>query len=266
MRGGLVRDQGGWLPPGTSLVHNRTGYSEMILPPDISSFYYGGLNAGMVPPRPPFPRPPDAQQIAPRPPPAPPPPFAPAPMAPPAPPPVGIGAPGPEPGPPVAGIGPATTAPQPGVGVAGPQGGTGVAPSETGDHLNPAVSKGITSGFAAAGNAAAAAASFGLGGMGGGALGGGIAGLFGQAGKIAKNIANVAASFLVGNVTNGTTDNPYGVTQRATNPTGTSRTLDRSTHYHGDLVTNNLDDYFRRQDLRDKQNHQAAIATYDRYA
>ena len=39
-------------------------------------------------------------------------------------------------------------------------------------------------------------------------------------GKIVEGIANVGASFLVGTLTNGTTENPYGVTQRGTNPTG----------------------------------------------
>lgn len=137
--------------------------------------------------------------------------------------------------------------------------GPGVGAGE--EHLHPAAQKGITSGFAAAGNIAGS--MMGAAGIPGGSF---IAGAFGQAGKIMEGIANVGAAFLVGNVTNGTTENPYGVTQRGSNPTGGTRISDRSTHYHGDLVTQNMDDFFRRQDLREKQDAQASFAGYDRYA
>lgn len=85
----------------------------------------------------------------------------------------------------------------------------GVAPAPSSiDHNLPALSTGITSGFATAGNlvssavsAAAAAGSFGAAGAAGaGSLGSMVSGLFTQGGKIANDAANVVSSFLVGNV------------------------------------------------------------------
>lgn len=301
-------DRGGWLMPGRTLAHNRTGYPELVTP--LPSLWRGGLlrRGVVVPPGPLPPRGPSAQELAPRPRPAPPLPTAPPPMAPVAPPPVGPGAPGEVP-PPVVGpgaapepstpsVGPGAPAPPipsgepapgapplmgmppPGTGVTSADIGTGVGPGETGMHLHPALQKGIASTastLGALGDTALAAGTFGAAGLAGGGGGGGgggmggagglsISGMAAQAGKIITDIANVGASFLVGSVTGGTTKNPYGVTQRATNPSGgTTRSVDRSTHYHGDMVTNNLDEYFRRMDLRQAQDHQASVGTYDRY-
>lgn len=259
-------DRGGWLMPGQSHVDNATGKPELVVPWDqIPSFAYGGLNTGMVqpprPPAPPLPRPPNAIQMKPTPsqqrPVAAPPPPSPPPMKPPAPPPI-ASAPGPPPPPPSPGAPAQAGSPDQSTVVPlrlgpGPGAGAESAPS----HLHPAAAKGITSGFAAAGNIAGS--MMGAAGLPGGSL---VAGAFGQAGKIVEGIANVGAAFLVGNVTNGTTENPYGVTQRGSNPTGGTRISDNSTHYHGDLVTNNLDDYFRRQDLREKQKQQASLGRF----
>jgi hypothetical protein len=98
-----------------------------------------------------------------------------------------------------------------------------------------------------------------MGGMGG--LGGFAAGAFKQGGKIIEGIANVASAFLVGSVTSGTTQNPYGETQHGAKITG-GTVIDHSTHNHGDVYTNNLDDYFRQLDLREAQKGQAMLGHY----
>lgn len=256
-RKGATMDRGGIIGPGTTMVHNYTGHDELVVP----SFLPGGYNTAVMPYKPRPPRPPDA--ILKRP--APPPTAAPKPQVPaiiaPAPPVVtaphqGSGAPpGPEtppapqgPGGSPINLGPVRPA-------------TGVGPAEAGDHVHPALAKGITSGFAAAGNIAGAAASMGLGGA-GGALGGFVSGLFGQAGKIAKGVANVASSFLVGNITGGTTENPYGVTQRGNVPSGGTRVVDASNNQYGDVYTNNLEEYFRTVDRRNAQKAQSGLGRW----
>jgi len=93
-------------------------------------------------------------------------------------------------------------------------------------------------------------------------LGGFVSGLFQQGGKIATNIANVASSFLVGNITGGTTENAYGVTQQASNPTGGTRVVDASNNQYGDVYTNNLDEYFARQQRRDNQRAQSGLGRW----
>lgn len=133
-------------------------------------------------------------------------------------------------------------------------------------HVHPALQKGIDSGAKALGNAAATAigiagslGSFGAGGGAAGGIGSAVAGLIEQGGKIVKNIANVPSSFLVGSVTGGTTQNPYGTTQRSTNPTG-GTFIDQSNH--GDVYTQNLDDYFHRMDIRDSQKAQGILGRF----
>jgi len=141
---------------------------------------------------------------------------------------------------------------------------TGVSSGE-GKHVLPALEKGITSGFATAGNIAGSAISMGMGGAGipgGGAAGQFVQGLFQQAGKIANNVANVASSFLVGNITGGTTENPYGVTQRGSVPTGGSRVVDASNNQYGDVYTNNLDEYFKMVDRRNAQRAQSGLGRW----
>lgn len=302
----LTRDRGGVLPRGTSIVNNFTGSEELVLNKDqIKGFAVGGynngfFNTGVVPPRLPLPPPVQAQVKQPRPAPPPPPanigvqqpPTVPPPA--PAPPPPSIGPPMAQP----PGVGAVPTTPTvPGVGVQTPastvtpaQIGTGAGPGAGQKHLHPAISKGIQSGAATIGKlgdmavaaatmgatmgmggaaAGAAGGAGGLGGLGGGGgMGGGlsVSGMVAQGGKIVEGLANVGASFLVGNVTNGTTENPYGVTQRASNPTGgTTRITDNSQKY-GDVYTQNPDEFFRKLDLRDAQKSQGSLGGYDRYA
>jgi hypothetical protein len=92
-----------------------------------------------------------------------------------------------------------------------------------------------------------------------------VSGMVAQGGKIVEGLANVGASFLVGNVTNGTTENPYGVTQRASNPTGGTRVVDNSQKY-GDVYTQSPREFFKQLDLRDAQRSQGSLGGYDRYA
>jgi len=99
--------------------------------------------------------------------------------------------------------------------------------------------------------------------MGGGA-GGFIQGLFGQAGKIATGIANVGASFLVGNITGGTTENAYGVTQRGSSPSGGTNVVNASKNQYGDIYTNNLDEYFSMMRRREDQEAQATLGHWGR--
>lgn len=130
----------------------------------------------------------------------------------------------------------------------------------SGDHLLPAVRKGIESTASTVGGLAAAAASMGMGGMGGGGAGMLIDGGIKQIGKIIAGVANVGSAALGGLITPGTTDNPYGITQqgqKAQPLIGNSG--DYSTHYHGDLYTQDMDDFMRRQELRDAQNMQAQL-------
>jgi hypothetical protein len=193
-----------------------------------------------------------------------------------------------------------TTPPTPHVGVGAPPGpvqqtpaptvipaqiGTGPGvEGATQSHLHPAVSKGINSAAstigslantavaiaamgatAGAGAGAGAPAAGAAGAAAGGAGGLSVGGLIQQGGKIIEDIANVGASFLVGTLTNGTTENPYGVTQRGSNPTGGTRIVDNSTKY-GDVYTQDQDEWFRRLDLREAQKAQANLGGYDRYA
>lgn len=136
-------------------------------------------------------------------------------------------------------------------------------------HVHPALEKGITSGAKAIGMAASTAigiaasaagsSGFAPGASAAGAIGPYVAGLIEQGGKIIKNIANVPSSFLVGNATGGTTQNPYGSTQRSTNASG-GTTIDQS--HHGDVYTQNLDDYFHQMDIRDSQKAQGILGRF----
>ena len=272
----LTRDSGGPLPVGTSIVRNFTGKPELVLNHHQAQYVGSFLPGGVIPdslPIKPLPKGPDAEKMIPRPnpPPAPvrpnptPPPIVPA--SPPviAPPTSPAGPPGPQS--PVQGPNASPFAPS-------DRSATGSGPGEGGDHVHPALRKGITSGFATAGNlasmainAAAAAGSFGASGAlgaggGGGGLGSMVSGLFQQAGKIANNVANVASSFLVGNITGGTTANPYGVTQRGSVPTGGSKVIDASSNQYGDVYTNDLDSYFKRIDRRNAQRAQSDLGRW----
>lgn len=284
-------DKGGWLMPGLNV--NETRKPEAVLTPGESqafqtiarSLYNGGgagsapmslvsvpppyqptPNASILNPTPPTPAPqiPDAAKMAPGPGSAAPsaaPPMEPTPAPPMAQPPATPAPVAAEPdmttkeAGPATGVIPAIPGPGPGAG------------TESMNHVHPALKKGIRSAASTIGgiasmaiNAAASAGSFGAAGAAGGAAGNLAAGLIQQGGKIIEGIANVPSSLLVGTLTGGTTQNVSGVTQRASNPSG-SKVFDNSSHY-GDVYTNDLDEYFRRQDLREAQATQATLARW----
>lgn len=213
---------------------------------------------GALLPRPPVP---DARELKPRPPAAP---VRPAPAittAPPprpvtaAPDPADIPAPAPPPEP---------STPAPVGGPAPVAASDGSVPS----HTLPAISKGVTSGFAAAGNAvatavqaAAAAGTFGAAGIGGGGGAGSlISGLFAQGGKIANDVIDVGSSFLVGNITPGTTDNAYGETLRPAPRAPQTAPLDGGrTYVFNDTHSDRIVDELRTKDAQDEQ---ATLARY----
>ncbi|MCT7369465.1 aggregation-promoting factor C-terminal-like domain-containing protein [Mycolicibacterium llatzerense] len=194
-------DNGGWLQPGLSMMLNQTGKPEAVLNPAQTQAYQtvaSHLEKQGAAIQPSVPQLPDVRKLAPRgsavipsapttPLPAP---VSPAPVAPP----------------------PAAPADQQPAEApyAGP---TPVAPvSGDGNHNLAAINTGIASTAATLGNiasTAASAASFGAG-AGGGGAGALISGLFNEGGKIATDLVNVGSSFLVGNVTTGTTPNAYG--------------------------------------------------------
>lgn len=261
-----VMDRGGLLMPGTTLVHNYTGKPELVIP----SFYGGGdvnplsyVKPTVPAPAPGVARAPDVQQLIPKV--APPAPAAQAPSVTPSVPPPAAPAP-PTGTPPSAppqqeagpGGAPISLGPRP---ISAP-GGQGDA---EGNHLLPWVKKGIESGAATLGNLAASAATLGAaagGAGGGGGMGAMISGLFQQGGKIVEGIANVGASFLVGNITGGTTANAYGVTQRGNVPSGGTRVVDNSSNHNGDVYTNNLDEYFARKRREENVKAQAALGRW----
>lgn len=255
-------DGGGWVPPGLSMVTNQTRQPELMLNPQQTQAFSdvatavkqgavsqpGGMDkSGRN-------KPPERTDIKPAP-------EAPAPT----PPPIATSPNGPAP---AVATPPAQESPKAGPGSTvtpvniGP--GDVPAPMKAGSHLAPWMSKGIRAGASAIGQAASTAIGVGAGaapvpGAGAaGAIGPYVAGLIQQGGKIVEGVANVAASFLVGNITSGTTQNPYGVQQRGANPRG-STIVDNSTHNNGDVYTQNLDDYFKRMDLREAQKQQAIL-------
>lgn len=261
-------DSGGWLPTGVTTVVNNTTKPELVIPYDrIPGFALGGLNQGaIVPPpvKPLPPRGPDARTINPARPVPPPRPTVTAPV------------PGAA-GPPVPGPA-APTAPQPTEGrqpewTPTPQRTDSTGPStDPLMHLHPALQKGIMSTASVLGNIAATAAQMGMmgagggggagaGGMGGGLMSSMISGAFQQGGKIATNVANVGASFLVGNITGGTTENAYGVTQMPSQPSGGTKVYDASTTI-GSIQTADLDEYYRRENIRQAQRAQGALGSW----
>lgn len=282
-------DQGGILPPGHHMVSNLSGRNELVLPHSVlsrgGSYAVGGLTQGVViPTPPPGPKPapnpiiqaqpkivqaqpkisqpsqqaqaPSVSQV-------------PTPVAQPP------GAPGTSggaaPGAPVqAGPSGSAVTTQPSKEIQGSGPGT-----DKYNHLHPALQKGIRSGAAALGQAASTAISIaaslgaagaagvpgasGIGALGG--LGSYAAGLIQQGGKIAENVANVGASFLVGNITGGTTQNAYGVTQRGNVPTGGTKIYDGSTQI-GSIQTSDLDEYYRRENRRQAQRAQSGLGQW----
>ncbi|MEU9806218.1 hypothetical protein [Mycobacterium sp. NPDC050853] len=143
----------------------------------------------------------------------------------------------------------------------------GAAPSSL-NHNLPAIDKAIDSTASTLANlastaisAAAAGGSMGMGGGAGGALASSmVAGGIQQAGKIAKNVANVGSSLLVGSVpgSNGTTDRAYGELLRpAQNAPITAPTYAPSYHVSGNYELRSALDQL---ELKEKVNAQARLA------
>lgn len=225
----------------------------------------------------PAPRPPQIQRLQPRPQPATPGgPSRPTSPTPPTPPTAGP-APAPTATPPVA---PAQAAPAPTD--TPPRGFTpgaapvAAAPANVSDSLNhnlPALSKGISSGASAIGQALSTAigvAGGAAGGFGGGALGAigpYVAGLVQQGGKIVDDVFNVGSSFLVGNITPGTTENAYGETLRPEQRIPLTA-ADRMRGGGGGNTTWNIQAGYRPDDiidairLKENQDRQARLARF----
>ena len=142
------------------------------------------------------------------------------------------------------------------------------APPSSSDHALPALSKGIQGAASVIGSmvsmaasAAAAGGSMGAsamaGGMGGSQAGALASGLITEGGKIATGIANVASSFLVGNITSGTTPNASGDTLRPyQNVPITSPGRTQVNTFNGMDVPR----VFQELDLRNSQDQQAQLA------
>lgn len=269
-----THDVGGLVPPGLSLVNNRTGGDEFILNRPQALEAASALEARRILPNPP-PRPggyqevPDAKvkQL-----PAAVSPAGPAAAAPPAEPEPVLTPPSvPSPAAP-----PAASAPTPVAPGAAPQ----IAPAAPGgtNHNLRAIDTAISSGAATLGNiastaiqAAAAAGTMGAsaaagaaGGMGAGAGASMVAGLFQQGGKIAQDAVNVVSSFLVGSVPGSfggpPGSSPYGQAVRAEQnvPITASRRGGNSYTFNG----MDIPKVFQELDLREAQDSQAEMAGY----
>lgn len=238
-----THDVGGRVPPGVSLVSNQTGGEEYILNRPQAQRTADALEAArkILPsptPRGGYAEVPDAylKQL----------PTAPAAPAVP---------------PPAATVAPTPPATSPGGRVALPQVAPNSAEAGGTNHTLPWINQAIESGAAVAANAASSAiGALGGGGMpGAGAIGQFAAGGIMQFGKVAQGIANVASSLLVGTVTPGTTENPYGETLRTPqNVPNTAPVRGGNTNYF-----NGISDIARltqELDLRDAADHQAALA------
>jgi hypothetical protein len=235
-----------WWQGGPRFGHIPGGFDQWGGP---ATGYADGGKVGLpVDPRQPLPRPPDARQIIARPvaPPSTPSRIGPPQLQPPA---AAQSAP-PEPPPTIA---PSTTAYTPA--------GAPVAAAPTSyDHNLKAIDTAIDSTATVLGNIASQAIAAGMGGAGipgGGAAGSFAAGLIQESGKVAKDVVNVGSSFLVGNVTPGTTANPYGQTlhPQQNEPITAGGRTQINTFYGHDTQS-----VFQELDVRNAQDQQAALA------
>jgi hypothetical protein len=212
----------------------------------------GAVPEGLFVPPVPLPRPADAKKLQPRP--SAPRIASPAPQAPPSLPdaPASAAPRNPQ---------PAFTSPTP----------TGGASPAVESHTLPAISKGITSGFATAGALAQQAASFGMmaatGGAsaaGGGGVGIGglsISGAFQQFGKNANDVADVASASLVGTLTPGTQESQYGSLMRPAQKIPQTAPLNSPT-MHNTFYGHSAGDVIDALGLKQAQDQQAALAQW----
>lgn len=235
-------DVGGLLPTGMTVVRNDTGQNERVLTPQQNKSFEalvdhatnpsgGDKQIGSL-------RPPTAG--------AQPKPVAPAPQ-----PHGGTGAaPGPEQAP--------TQQKDTAKPVSAPQ--VAAAPSSY-DHELPALKTAVTSAAATAGSLAQSA----IGAApipGAGQAGAMVAGLIKQGGKIVNDVINIPSSFLVGNITPGTQDSAYGST--LTSPTQRPSTASPGRVQNNEFYGMDVNKVFSELDLRDAQDHQAALAARPR--
>ncbi|MCV7251217.1 hypothetical protein H7J86_03500 [Mycobacterium hackensackense] len=238
---------------------------ELLMSPGMRQAWNATMQHAPTPPRPSFNDGQHAQTMNPRP-------SAPAPAPAPSGPPAATLAPAAPPVP-----GPALEEPSaPGTELAPPPVFTTNAPAPTSyDHNLAAVNTAIDSSAAVLGNIAATAASMGMGATGGGGMGAGLAssmiqGGVQQAGKVAKGVANVVSSSLVGNTQLGTPNLPaYGWPATMVRPQelpsaelkphaqaggGGPRT------YVGGIYGHNTQDVFRELRIREAQDQQGSFA------
>lgn len=247
-------DNGGWLQPGLSMMLNQTGKPEAVLNPAQTQAYQtvaAHIEKQGAAIQPSVPQLPDVRKLAPRG-------SAVIPSAPTTPLPAAV-TPAPVAPPPTTGA-PDQQEPAPAP-YAGP---SPVAPvSGDGNHNLAAVNTGIASGAATLGNiaaTAASAASFGAGGLGGGGAGALISGLFNQGGKILTDLVNVGSSFLVGNVTTGTTPNAYGELNIA--PQNVPRTAADNRTTYNVQAGYRPDELIEAIRVKESQDMQARLAAY----
>ncbi|AHY26933.1 tape measure protein [Mycobacterium phage Nairb] len=138
-------------------------------------------------------------------------------------------------------------------------------PADSLNHNLPAIDKGISSAAQAIGTAvstaisAAGGAAGGFGGGAAGAIGPLVGGLIQEGGKVVSDVVNVGSSFLVGNVTPGTTASQYGeLMQSPQNVPQTAQDNRRSYVFNG-IDSRNVVDELR---LKDAQDTQAELARF----
>ncbi|WP_124712915.1 NlpC/P60 family protein [Mycolicibacterium nivoides] len=155
-------------------------------------------------------------------------------------------------------------------GAAAPEGATpgvdprsvaGAAPTNL-DHNNPALSKGIQSGFTHVGSLIATAASMGAGAAGaaapgagaaGGAAGAGIQAGAQIAGQVASGAVNILSSLLVGTLSGGSSPNAYGAPVLPQQPQGGGLGGPAVVNNYGDIHTASYDQFYQGQQRREAQ-------------
>ncbi|ALF00322.1 tape measure protein [Mycobacterium phage Archie] len=131
------------------------------------------------------------------------------------------------------------------------------------DHNNPALTKGIQSGFTHVGSLIATAASMGAGAAGaagapgagaaGGAAGAGIQAGAQIAGQVASGAVNILSSLLVGTLSGGSSPNAYGAPVLPQQPQGSGLGGPAVVNNYGDIHTASYDQFYQGQQRREAQ-------------
>lgn len=248
---------GGALAPGLTLVNNQTGANEhaAVLTANQMQAMQTVAQHLAANPTPGGPQVPDAQQLRP-----PPPPKSVAPQGP-------QSAVANQPVTPAL----APVVPNLSAGAGPTPAGTAPGSGKPWDHNLAAIDTGISSAASAIGQAAATAigiaasaagsSGFAPGAGAVGAIGPYVAGLIQEGGKVASDAVNVGSSFLVGNVTGGTTNNPYGQTYHPPQ-TAPQAPQVHQTNYTGDWTVADPWEMRRQLDLHDAQQQQSFGANH----